>query len=93
MEAVREAQDIEETDPQRALELEYESLSIWNTCFAKSKDPKNPREPIRPFPNYQYLREADTLFSSPESYPMQGWMLNMPSYGEHISCLESCPNA
>lgn len=41
---------------------EQGSLFIWNHHFAKSKDPKCPDQPIRAFPNYPYLEEADRIW-------------------------------
>lgn len=41
---------------------EEESLWIWNHVFAKSIDPKHPEAPIQPFPNYEYLLEADRIW-------------------------------
>ena len=41
---------------------DYESLQIWNDHFAYSKDPKNDKEPINKFPQWQYLKEADQIW-------------------------------
>jgi len=41
----------------------------------------------------QSLTVLDILFSSPESYPMQGWTLTTPCCGERTLCGSNYPNA
>ena len=52
-------------DNEEGLRLDEESLRIWNTHFAISFDPDNPRQTDRPFPNtgvFSYLQEFDHLW-------------------------------
>ena len=60
LDAAAEAQ--EKDDPEERVALEYKSLTIWNTAFAKSLDPDDERNPVKFFPNWLYLQQADQLW-------------------------------
>jgi len=47
---------------EEAFAADYESLSLWNKHFARTRDTKTPWQLVKPFPDTEYLHEIDKLW-------------------------------